>query len=110
MASESRLEYLNSPALAAPSGVTPNFDGPDSAFHFTFPLLLVSFAISNVMFGMKMYVQLRVVRKMRMEDYMLIIGWVSLIAYFFGDSQLTLVSWYMLLRSLRSQLSYVTFQ
>ncbi|KAF2184012.1 hypothetical protein K469DRAFT_710387 [Zopfia rhizophila CBS 207.26] len=76
MSPEAREEFLKSPALAAPSGVVANFDNPRNSFSYAFPLFLLVFILSNVVFATRMYVQLRVIRKMQVEDYVLILGWV----------------------------------
>lgn len=77
MSPEDREAFLSSPASTPPLGVKANFENAENAFHFAFPLFVGVFVLSNLVFGMKMYVQLRIVRRMHLEDYLLGLGWVS---------------------------------
>ena len=77
MSPEERAVWLKQPAMPAPPGVKPNFEHPANNFSYAFPLYLLVFIISNSVFAMKMYSQIRVIKQMRFEDWMLVIGWVS---------------------------------
>jgi hypothetical protein len=72
---QDREAFLDSIAADPPWGVVSNLDNPDYA-KFAFPLFVGVFVLSQVVFSMKIYVQLRIIRRMLPEDYLLVVGWV----------------------------------
>lgn len=73
---EGREKMLNSPAAHPPPGVEPNFDNPWSMATSAEAALHCLYALSTVIFFIKMYGTVRIERKMRIEDYVLATAWV----------------------------------
>jgi hypothetical protein len=57
---------LNSPALAPPEGVVPNFDNPHNLRHPELAILQLTAA--TLVVGMRVYTKLCVIRNMLAED------------------------------------------
>lgn len=74
---EAREKMLGLPAEQPPPNVEPNFGNPWSMEFSADRALHVLYALSTVMFLIKMYGQLRIVRKFGVEDYVLVLAWVS---------------------------------
>ena len=77
---EAREKMLSLPAEQPPPNVEPNFVNPSSMESSAERALHVLYALSTVMFLVKIYGQLRIVRKLGLEDYVLILAWVSQIS------------------------------
>lgn len=71
-----REEYLNSPAARPPPGITPNFKNPENDRGYAFPLFLVVVVLANGIFLARLWVQLRIVKKMLLEDWILTVAWL----------------------------------
>jgi hypothetical protein len=64
---ELREQILNQPAEATPPGVNPTFE-PQVLFPAGEPLVQTLFAVSTVLFAVRMYAQACIHRKMILED------------------------------------------
>ncbi|KAK6958411.1 hypothetical protein Daesc_001211 [Daldinia eschscholtzii] len=69
-------DILDLPAEAPPPGVVPNFENPSRILSNAEAALHGLYALSTVMFFIKMYTQLRISRKVEREDYVLILTWL----------------------------------
>ena len=67
--------YLK-PAQAPPPGIKPTYI-PQQLYPGSQALVHTLFAISTVVFLVRMYAQLRIYKKMSLEDYILALSWVS---------------------------------
>lgn len=74
---EIREKMLNSPAAKPPPGVEPNFDNPSSMAFSAEATLHGLYALSTIIFFIKIYGPLRIERRMCPEDYVLTLAWVS---------------------------------
>ncbi|KAF1951250.1 hypothetical protein CC80DRAFT_496270 [Byssothecium circinans] len=83
MSPEDRSLWLKQPAMPAPPGVKPDFENPGNNFSYAFPMYLVVFIISNSVFAMKIFTQIRLIKQMRLEDWMLAAGWLVYAFAFF---------------------------
>ncbi|KAH7130058.1 hypothetical protein B0J11DRAFT_577610 [Dendryphion nanum] len=72
----SREQFLNSPAALPPPGIEANFENPGNIRGYAFPLFLVVVSVTNGVFLAKLWVQLRIVKKMLLEDYILALAWL----------------------------------
>lgn len=77
---EIREKMLNSPAAKPPPGVEPNFDNPSSMAFSAEAALHGLYALSTIIFFIKIYGPLRIERRMCPEDYVLTLAWVSWVA------------------------------
>ncbi|KAF2010559.1 hypothetical protein BU24DRAFT_60777 [Aaosphaeria arxii CBS 175.79] len=71
-----REQFLDSPAAHAPPGVVPNLESPDNTRNYAFPLFIFVVTVTNAVFLAKLWVQLRIVKKMLLEDYILSVAWL----------------------------------
>lgn len=78
---EAREKMLNLPAAHPPPGVEPNFDNPASMGTSAEAALHCLYALSTIIFFIKMYGTVRIERKMCIEDYVLAMAWVSRMPY-----------------------------
>ncbi|OTB15834.1 hypothetical protein K445DRAFT_300598 [Daldinia sp. EC12] len=72
-----RDDILDLPAEAPPPGVVPNFENPSRILSNAEAALHGLYALSTVMFFVKMYTQLRISRKLEREDYVLVLTWLQ---------------------------------
>lgn len=80
-ASYTHEQLLQLPAAEPPAGVTANFVDPWSMAYSAECALHTLYAVSTLMFFIKMYAQIRIERKMGPEDYVLAVAWVSRTTY-----------------------------
>jgi len=66
------------PAQSPPAGVTPNFVNPPGIWGLSAGILIFGIIVATFMVGIKMYAQIRIVRKFFLEDWFLLLAWVSL--------------------------------
>ncbi|KAI1813012.1 hypothetical protein GGS20DRAFT_555431 [Poronia punctata] len=76
MSPESRERLLDMPAAAPPPGVVPDFDHPWSLEWHAEVTLHCLYSLATVLFFTKVFVQLRIVRKLTVEDYVLAVAWL----------------------------------
>lgn len=74
---EAREILLKLPAQLPPPGVTVDFQHPDNIRTLCNGLLFFYIGISTVLVAVRIYTQSRVIRKLRIEDYILVLAWVS---------------------------------
>jgi hypothetical protein len=68
---------LARPAEPPPPGVQSNFDNPNNMKLAGEVCLHTTFAICTLVFAIHMFTQLRIARKLRVEDWLLLLTWVS---------------------------------
>jgi hypothetical protein len=73
----SHEEFLQSPAASPPPGVEANIQHPSNTYSYAWPAFLAVLTIANLFFFVNVYVKLRIVKKLLVEDYLLFIAWVS---------------------------------
>ncbi|KAI1804891.1 hypothetical protein F4811DRAFT_518068 [Daldinia bambusicola] len=71
-----REEMYDLPAEEPPPGVEANFENPSSMLKSAEGALHGMYALSTIIFFIKMYTQLRISRKMEREDYVLALTWL----------------------------------
>jgi hypothetical protein len=71
-----REQFFNSPAAHPPPGIEANFENPENIRDYAFPLFIFVAAITSSVFLAKLWVQLRIVKKMLYEDWILTVAWV----------------------------------
>lgn len=71
-----REEFLQLPAAHPPPDVKVNFENPPNIRGYSFPLFLVVVFLTNGVFLAKLWVQLRIAKKMLVEDWVLTVAWV----------------------------------
>ncbi|KAH9904349.1 hypothetical protein F4778DRAFT_789932 [Xylariomycetidae sp. FL2044] len=78
---DQQVELYNTlPALAAPEGVIPSYDHPRLRNDVTIPVLVISLTLTTVLFALRLYSRLFVVKKFRLEDYIGLAGYMTYIA------------------------------
>jgi hypothetical protein len=77
MTPESRKILLKFPAALPPSGMTANFDHPDSLRYVGLCLVTSLMVLITLVVLMRIYTKTFIVRKMTIDDYALIAAWVS---------------------------------
>ncbi|KAI1120118.1 hypothetical protein F5Y10DRAFT_273398 [Nemania abortiva] len=73
-----QVEIFNKlPSMAAPDGIVPNYDHPRARNDVTITVIVVGLAFTVILFIMRMYSRLFIVKKLRLEDYVGIAGFVT---------------------------------
>lgn len=105
-----RDEILDLPAALPPPGVIPNFENPPNMRSFGLPLFVLLAVVTNSVFLAKLWVQIRIAKKMLLEDWMLNVAWLIYVTIFtaFGcmiiDLPMGMHQWDMNLRKLERHL------
>ncbi|KAH9900374.1 hypothetical protein F4778DRAFT_738671 [Xylariomycetidae sp. FL2044] len=73
---EAREKMLNHPAEPPPVNVEAKFENPWSMAYSAEVTLHTLYALSTVVFLVKMYAQIRIERKLGPEDYTLVVSWL----------------------------------
>lgn len=75
-----REQILASPAMHAPSGITPDFEHPWSMFYNAIRILISIYLISTIVVIVRIYERLRIARTFFREDYVIILAWVRIVS------------------------------
>ncbi|KAI1267563.1 hypothetical protein F5Y18DRAFT_443315 [Xylariaceae sp. FL1019] len=70
--------YDATPALAPPPGVVPDYDHPDARNDVTITVLVVSLFLTTLLYSIRLYSRIFIVKKLRLEDY---VGALAFVAY-----------------------------
>ncbi|KAI2783827.1 hypothetical protein F4815DRAFT_458120 [Daldinia loculata] len=72
---------LNSPALPAPDGVVPNFDNPGNNNSLAYGVIGACAAVSSLCMIIRFYARIFLFKKLKMEDYMILLAFVFFILW-----------------------------
>jgi hypothetical protein len=77
--------FLDSPALAPPPGVVPNFIDPPNKLPLCLGLTIATTTVSVIVVSLRLYTRIFCIKKMRLEDYLTIVvlgffAWYTYIA------------------------------
>ncbi|KAI1653020.1 hypothetical protein F4813DRAFT_376315 [Daldinia decipiens] len=72
---------LNSPALAAPEGVTPNFDNPSNNNNLAYGVIAACVAVSSLCMIIRFYARIFLFKKLKPEDYMILLAFVFFVLW-----------------------------
>ncbi|ORX95043.1 hypothetical protein BCR34DRAFT_669540 [Clohesyomyces aquaticus] len=82
MTAEQRQKILEAPALKAPPGVAPNYLNPPNIRHEFIGIYWCLLALSTSMVLIRLYTKLRIVHRVVLEDYLILLSWgIFAIAY-----------------------------
>ncbi|KAI0845671.1 hypothetical protein F5Y00DRAFT_245741 [Daldinia vernicosa] len=65
---------LNAPALAAPDGVTPNFDHPSNNNALAYGVIAACVVVSSLCMIIRFYARIFLFKKLKPEDYMILLA------------------------------------
>lgn len=85
----STFDLSNFPAMLSPSGDPPNFDNPESLHSVVFAIGVGTIVLMTTALGIRIYTKAILLKEMRVEDYLAIIGTVGIITW---DAMLIVVS------------------
>lgn len=77
MSPETLAELLAAPALAAPSGVTPNFENPPNRNGLAWFVTTFCVVVATMCVFLHLFVRLRLEKKIRPEDGKLILSTIT---------------------------------
>ncbi len=71
-----REPILQAPAAPAPPGIIPNFENPPNTASYMIPVFAAVVIFTNLVFLVKIWVQLRIFKRMLIEDWILSLAWL----------------------------------
>ncbi|KAI0106889.1 hypothetical protein F4814DRAFT_429300 [Daldinia grandis] len=80
---------LNSPALPAPDGVTPNFANPSNNNPLAYGVIAACVVVSSICMLIRFYARIFLFKKLKLEDYMILLAFVFFILWTIFGLRLT---------------------
>ncbi|KAJ5547758.1 hypothetical protein N7513_004992 [Penicillium frequentans] len=75
MSPEALAELLAAPALAAPEGVTPNFDNPPNKNGLAWIVTTLCMVVATICLFLRLFVRLWLEKKLRVEEFLVILAY-----------------------------------